>query len=178
MADDDLRSEEEEELSSVLRRHFFSVSKYKAKKQMYVSIEKIFSRIAFVINIIHKLCLRPEPLSTFEKDWVWHVPEELALLSMQNACWNIMISVPLEPLHARKETSGAIMYGLSDTMSSVIPNLEGTRVWDLKKASLLSCHSKGMLFSLPSVQRILEAETVTAASPTAPSMWSFRTCEI
>ncbi|KAK9286672.1 hypothetical protein L1049_015073 [Liquidambar formosana] len=34
----------------------------------------------------YRLLSGPEPLSTFEKDRAWHVPEELDLLSMKKAC--------------------------------------------------------------------------------------------
>ncbi|XAR49348.1 tRNA pseudouridine(38-40) synthase [Bertholletia excelsa] len=34
----------------------------------------------------YRLLSGPEPLSTFEKDWAWHVPEDLDLLAMRKAC--------------------------------------------------------------------------------------------
>ncbi|KAF3453954.1 hypothetical protein FNV43_RR04396 [Rhamnella rubrinervis] len=45
-------------------------ARYKAKERTY----------------FYRLMSGPEPLSTFEKDRAWHVPEELDLLAMQEAC--------------------------------------------------------------------------------------------
>ena len=37
----------------------------------------------FSFRYFYRLLSGPEPLSTFEKDRAWHVPEELDLLAMQ-----------------------------------------------------------------------------------------------
>lgn len=40
----------------------------------------------FFVRYFYRLLSGPEPLSSFEKDRAWHVPEELDILAMQAAC--------------------------------------------------------------------------------------------
>lgn len=44
------------------------------------------SKLKSARRYFYRLFSGPEPLSTFEKDRAWHIPEELDVLAMQKAC--------------------------------------------------------------------------------------------
>ncbi|VFQ59024.1 unnamed protein product [Cuscuta campestris] len=179
-------------------------ARYKAKERTY----------------FYRILSGSEPLSTFEKDRAWHVPEELDLLSMQQACRILaghhdfssfraaacqakspvrtldelsvteVVSSPYFPSTSERKPSGAVMNGLPDTLNSAIPNLEGRREFGIRRRHrclVVTARARSFLYhqvrllvgalkavgtgdlTVPDVQRILDAKTVTAASPMAPA---------
>ncbi|CAH9079560.1 unnamed protein product [Cuscuta europaea] len=160
----------------------------------------------------------PEPLSTFEKDRAWHVPEELDLLAMQQAC-RILVghhdfssfraaacqakspirsldelsvtevaSTPYFPSILEMYPSDAVMSGLPETLNA--KTLEGRNEFGVRRRHrclLVTARARSFLYhqvrllvgvlkavgsgdlGVPDVERILNAKTVTAASPMAPS---------
>ncbi|KAF5448127.1 hypothetical protein F2P56_028686 [Juglans regia] len=49
-------------------------------------ISTLDSKLKSARRYFYRLLSGPEPLSTFERDRAWHVPEELDILAMQEAC--------------------------------------------------------------------------------------------
>lgn len=62
----------------LVRKEIFQWLRYRLEeiKCIICSIKKPF-------RYFYRLMSGPEPLSTFEKDRAWHVPEELDLLAME-----------------------------------------------------------------------------------------------
>ncbi|CAH9079558.1 unnamed protein product [Cuscuta europaea] len=166
----------------------------------------------------YRILCGPEPLSTFEKDRAWHVPEELDLLAMQQAC-RILVghhdfssfraaacqakspirsldelsvtevaSTPYFPSILEMYPSDAVMSGLPETLNA--KTLEGRNEFGVRRRHrclLVTARARSFLYhqvrllvgvlkavgsgdlGVPDVERILNAKTVTAASPMAPS---------
>ncbi|BFG19919.1 hypothetical protein CerSpe_061920 [Prunus speciosa] len=91
----------------------------------------------------YRLLSGAEPLSTFEKDRAWHVSEELNLRAMQEAC---------KVLVGHHDFSSFRAAGCQVRL--LVGVLKAVGTGDLK---------------VPDVERILNAKTVTAASPMAPA---------
>ncbi|KAK9929072.1 hypothetical protein M0R45_026182 [Rubus argutus] len=173
----------------------------------------------------YRLLSGPEPLSIFEKDRAWHVPEELDVLAMQEACKVLVghhdfssfraagcqakspirtldelnvsevLSTPNFPNNTREETKqfSAGRCSLQPTNLRLTATLVsmGELIQDLaeKKTQMLCGNSASTCFpippgktacgvlksvgtgdlNIPDVERILNAKTVTAASPMAPA---------
>ncbi|XP_019173861.1 PREDICTED: uncharacterized protein LOC109169432 [Ipomoea nil] len=194
-------------------------SRYKAQERTY----------------FYRIVSGPEPLSTFDKDRAWHVPEELDLLSMQQACRILVghhdfssfraaacqakspirtldelnvtevVSTPYFPSILERQPSDAVMESLSETENSkasfpcsVIPNQvklggsdhEARHEFGIRRRPrclVVTARARSFLYhqvrllvgvlkavgtgdlTVPDVKRILDAKTITAASPMAPS---------
>lgn len=166
----------------------------------------------------YRILSGPESLSTFERDRAWHVPEQLSLQAMQDAC-NVLVghhdfssfraagcqakspvrtldelhvteslSVPYFPSFTEREPSN---FGALDSPLNNGKELDGScqefgmrrghRCLVVKARSrsflyhqvrllvgVLKCVGTGHL-TVADVKRILDAKTVTAASPMAPA---------
>ncbi|CAH9116906.1 unnamed protein product [Cuscuta epithymum] len=166
----------------------------------------------------YRILCGPEPLSTFEKDRAWHVPEELDLLAMQQACRVLVghhdfssfraaacqakspirsldelsvtevASTPYFPSILEMYPSDAVMSDLPETLNS--KTLEGRNEFGVRRRHrclVVTARARSFLYhqvrllvgvlkavgsgdlGVPDVERILNAKTVTAASPMAPS---------
>ncbi|URE27082.1 tRNA pseudouridine synthase [Musa troglodytarum] len=91
----------------------------------------------------YRILSGPELLSTFEKDRAWHVPEELDILAMKKAC--------------------SILIGSHDFSS-----FRATGCQVRLMVGVLKSVGTGEL-TVSDVERILNAKSVTAASPMAPA---------
>ncbi|XP_050125927.1 uncharacterized protein LOC126603206 isoform X3 [Malus sylvestris] len=172
----------------------------------------------------YRFLSRPEPLSTFEKDRAWHVPEELDLCSMQEACKVLVghhdfssfraagcqakspirtldelnvsevVSSPCFPSIMERKQNNLVEedpHAHTNKLETDTPSSfnEGQGFGVRKKhrcfvvtararsflyhqvrllVGVLKCVGTGDL-KVPDVERILNAKTVTAASPMAPA---------
>ncbi|CAB4267897.1 unnamed protein product [Prunus armeniaca] len=115
----------------------------------------------------YRLLSGAEPLSTFEKDRAWHVPEELNLRAMQEACKVLVGHHDFSSFRAAGcqvvpylQIVAFIvgLWGICAPFGTVVRLLVG----------VLKAVGTGDL-KVPDVERILNAKTVTAASPMAPA---------
>lgn len=157
-------------------------ARYKAKERTY----------------FYRILSGSEPLSTFEKDRAWHVPEELNLPSMQQACKILaghhdFSSFRAAACQAKSPVRTLDELSVSEVGSapySVIPNVEGRCEFGIRKwhrCLVVTARARSFLYhqvrllvgvlkavgtgdiTVADVQRILDAKTVTAASPMAPA---------
>ncbi|KAM2027980.1 hypothetical protein EV2_020819 [Malus domestica] len=172
----------------------------------------------------YRFLSRPEPLSTFEKDRAWHVPEELDLCSMQEACKVLVghhdfssfraagcqakspirtldelnvsevVSSPCFPsIMERKQNNlveedpHAHANKLETDTPSSFNEVQGFGVRKKHRCFVVTARARSFLYhqvrllvgvlkcvgtgdlKVPDVERILNAKTVTAASPMAPA---------
>ncbi|KAH1204366.1 tRNA pseudouridine synthase A [Glycine max] len=106
----------------------------------------------------YRLLSGPEPLSTFEKDRAWHVPEELSLPAMQEACRVLVGFHDFSSFRAAGCQAKSPIRTLDELSVNEVRLLVG----------VLKAVGTGNL-TIPDVERILNARTVTAASPMAPA---------
>ncbi|KAL5171350.1 tRNA pseudouridine synthase A [Glycine soja] len=140
----------------------------------------------------YRLLSGPEPLSTFEKDRAWHVPEELSLPAMQHAEFLLdsMILVPSGQLVVRQSHQLELwMNSVSMSIDKVMASSQDVGFGKRRRHRCLVVTARARAFlyhqvrllvgvlkavgtgnlTIPDVERILNARTVTAASPMAPA---------
>ncbi|EXB29043.1 tRNA pseudouridine synthase A [Morus notabilis] len=152
----------------------------------------------------YRLLSGPEPLSTFEKDRAWHVPEELDLLAMQAACKVLVGHHDFSSFRAAGCQAKSPVKTLDElTVTEVLPTPYFPSIMERKQNNLtekgpqagLSADETYLGFGMKrrhrclvvrllvgvvksvgtgnltvsDVERILDAKTVTAASPMAPA---------
>ncbi|GFQ03131.1 tRNA pseudouridine synthase a [Phtheirospermum japonicum] len=100
-----------------------------------------------------------EPLSTFEKDRAWHVPEELDILAMQKACQVLVGCHDFSSFRAA-----------ACQAKSPIRTLEELSVTEVASSPYFPSQlEREQSNHATLVEWILKAKTVSAASPMAPS---------
>lgn len=173
----------------------------------------------------YRLLSGPEPLSIFEKDRAWHVPEELDVLAMQEACKVLVghhdfssfraagcqakspirtldelnvsevLSTPNFPTILERKQNNSVQEDAHCTNKSETdchPSINGGTDpgFGLRKKHrcfVVTARARAFLYhqvrllvgvlksvgtgdlNIPDVERILNAKTVTAASPMAPA---------
>lgn len=173
----------------------------------------------------YRLLAGPEPLSIFEKDRAWHVPEELDVLAMQEACKVLVghhdfssfraagcqakspirtldelnvsevLSTPNFPTILERKQNNSVQEDAHCTNKSETdchPSINGGTDpgFGLRKKHrcfVVTARARAFLYhqvrllvgvlksvgtgdlNIPDVERILNAKTVTAASPMAPA---------
>ncbi|KAL0357205.1 UNVERIFIED_CONTAM: tRNA pseudouridine synthase A [Sesamum calycinum] len=152
-------------------------SRYKAQERTY----------------FYRLLSGKEPLSTFEKDRAWHVPEDLDLLAMQakspirtleELTVTEVASSPYFPSILEREQRH---YAKSGTDSPCIPGAHGFGVRQRHHCFVVTARARSFLYhqvrllvgvlksmgtgdlTVDDVERILKAKTISAASPMAPA---------
>ncbi|XP_024020646.1 uncharacterized protein LOC21401429 [Morus notabilis] len=164
----------------------------------------------------YRLLSGPEPLSTFEKDRAWHVPEELDLLAMQAACKVLVGHHDFSSFRAAGCQAKSPVKTLDElTVTEVLPTPYFPSIMERKQNNLtekgpqaglsadetylgfgmkrrhrclvVTARARSFLYhqvrllvgvvksvgtgnlTVSDVERILDAKTVTAASPMAPA---------
>ncbi|XP_054803802.1 uncharacterized protein LOC129306988 isoform X2 [Prosopis cineraria] len=109
----------------------------------------------------YRLLSGPEPLSSFEKDRAWHVPEELNLPAMQEACRVLVGQHDFSSFRSAGCQAKSPIRTLDElTVTEVIPSPYFPSVMDRKQNEVSKCATDCHLNSVPSIEKAPSKETL------------------